>query len=138
MLILSSLTACNMNATEEEAVSVGEQATLAGSAWWVEDIAGRGVIDNSHTTIEFTADGRVSGDTGCNRYSGGVEVDGTTIKFGLMAGTLKACNEALMDQEMKFYQAVDKVVSWEIAETGLLHLRGDDARDQIRAFRIEE
>jgi len=43
-----------------------------------------------------------------------------------------------MDQEMKFYQAVAKVVSWEVADTGLLHLRDTDGNTVIRAWRVEE
>jgi len=112
--------------------------SLAGTAWWVEDIAGHGVIDMSHTTVEFTDDGRVGGDTGCNRYFGGVDISGSGMTFGPLAGTRKACAESLMDQEMKFYQAMGKVVSWEIAETGLLYLRDAEAASLIRASWIEK
>ena len=44
--------------------------TLGGAAWLLEDLAGRGVIDNSHATLQFMADGKVAGTGGCNRYSG--------------------------------------------------------------------
>jgi hypothetical protein len=43
-----------------------------------------------------------------------------------------------MDQEMKFYQAVAKVVSWEVADTGLLHLKEANGNTKIRAWRVEE
>jgi heat shock protein HslJ len=101
----------------------------------VEDIDGRGVIDNSHTTIEFKAEGQVSGDTGCNRYFGTVEIGDGTIAAGPLAGTRKACAAALMDQEAKFFQAMDKVSRWEIAATGLLHLRDGGGTTRLRAFR---
>ena len=55
-----------------------------------------------------------------------------------MAGTRKACAPALMDQEMKFYQAIAKVASWEVPGTGLLHLRDADGKTVIRAWRLEE
>ena len=107
--------------------------SLAGTAWWVEDIVGLGVIDMSHTSIEFTDDERVVGDTGCNRYFGSVDIDGSSMTFGPMAGTRKACAESLMDQEMKFYQAMGEVSSWEVAATGLLHLRDSNGKNLIRA-----
>ena len=110
-----------------------ESKSLQGTAWWVEDIAGKGVIDMSHTTIDFTQEGKVAGDTGCNRYFGGVEIGDGDITVGALAGTRKACPEALMNQETSFYEAMGKVVSWEIADTGLLHLRDADGNDQVRA-----
>jgi len=111
---------------------------LSGSEWWVEDIDGMGVIDMSHTTLQFLEEGGVAGDTGCNRYRGSVEINGNIISFGPMAGTRKACSRALMDQEMKFYQAIEKVVSWDVPGTGLLHLKGADGNSLIRAWRVEE
>ena len=111
---------------------------LAGTQWWVEDIDGKGVIDMSHTTLHFLEEGGVAGDTGCNRYNGSAEISGASISFGPMAGTRKLCPPALMDQETKFYQAVAKVVSWEVPDTGLLHLKDADDNTVIRAWRVVE
>jgi len=110
---------------------------LNGSEWWVEDIEGHGVIDMSHTTLRFSVDGTVSGDTGCNRYHGSVDISGDRIRFGPLAGTRKACSPALMDQEIKFYRAMIQVVSWEIPPTRLLHLKDVDDNTMIRAWRVE-
>ena len=122
------------NATEVNVI----EFELTGTEWWVEDIDGKGVIDMSHTTLQFQEQGGVTGDTGCNRYRGSAEISGTSISFGPMAGTRKACAPSLMDQEMKFYQAVAKVVSWEVANTGLLHLKEVNGNTIIRAWRVEE
>ncbi len=92
----------------------------------------------SHTTIEFTDDDRIVGDTGCNRYFGSVELAQGSIKVGILAGTRMACVPALMDQERSFYQAINEATSWEIAETGLLHLRNADGVDQLRASRTQD
>jgi len=138
LLSLSVVTACESEnvAEVEEAMSVNQP--LQGTSWWVEDIAGKGVVDMSHTTIEFTEEDRAGGDTGCNRYNGNVEINGDKLSFGPLAGTRKACAPALMDQESKFYQAIDNVVSWEIAETGLLHLRDAEGQTQIRAAATDD
>ena len=111
---------------------------LTNTEWWVEDIDGKGVIDMSHTTLQFLEQGGVAGDTGCNRYRGSAEISGASISFGPMAGTRKACAPSLMDQEMKFYQTVAKVVSWEIPDSGLLHLRDADDNTVIRAWQVED
>jgi len=123
---------------QKEPETMSENHALTGTSWWVEDIAGKGVIDMSHTTIEFTDDGRVVGDTGCNRYFGSVEIAESGVSFGPLAGTRKMCAPALMDQEQAFFQAMTRVSKWEIAETGLLHLHDVDGAGQLRASQIEQ
>ena len=122
---------------ERQSLSSSVSQTLTGTSWWVEDIAGKGVIDMSHTTIEFSEEGKVTGDSSCNRYFGAVEIVDSTMKVGDLAGTRKMCAPAQMDQEMAFYEVMGKVINWEIAETGLLHLRDADGVDQLRASRID-
>lgn len=77
-----------------------------GATWRVEDIAGRGVIDNAQTTLRIDADGKVSGSTGCNNYFGTATLDGARMRFGPLATTYRACPPALMDQERKFLDAL--------------------------------
>lgn len=36
----------------------------------IEDIAGEGVIDNSHATLQFLSDGSLAGSATCNRIVG--------------------------------------------------------------------
>jgi heat shock protein HslJ len=136
ILVLCASCTAGVNKSGSGSQQLGK--ALTGSAWWVEDIAGKGVIDMSHTTIEFIEDGRVGGDTGCNRYFGSYEIGDGKISFGPLAGTRKACAESLMDQEMKFFQAMEKVSRWEIAPTGLLHLQDAEGNSRLRAWRVEE
>jgi heat shock protein HslJ len=112
---------------------------LTGTSWWVEDIAGGGVIDNSRTTVEFVEPGRVAGRGGCNRYMGGYERDGDALSFGPLAGTMMACPEALMNQEQRFYQAMEQVTAWHIdADTDLLHLLDEAGGTVVRASRLDD
>jgi heat shock protein HslJ len=138
LLMTISISACTADTAEEESKPMNENTSLTGTSWWVEDIAGKGVIDMSHTTIEFGGDDNVSGDTGCNRYFGSVEIQASELAFGPLAGTRKACAAALMDQEQKFFEAMANVTGWELAETGLLHLLDQTGTSLLRASRIEE
>lgn len=52
-------------------------SSLAGTMWQVEDIDEGGIIDRSHVTLEFESDERVAGTTGCNRYFGTLQIDGS-------------------------------------------------------------
>jgi heat shock protein HslJ len=51
---------------------------------------------------------RLSGSGGCNRVTGGFEVDGDTLRLRGMAGTMMACPTG-MDQEQRFLQAMTTV-----------------------------
>jgi heat shock protein HslJ len=133
MLVLAYL----MDATAE-GPNVQKTQSLLGTEWWVEDIDQGGVVDRVHTTISFPEPGRVAGDGGCNRYMGGVEIDGSAITFGQLAGTMMMCPEAVMNQDRRFHQALARVVSWEVAETGLLHLKDADGQTIVRAWEVKE
>ena len=75
-----------------------------------EDIGGGGVVDRLQTTLEFSADGRFFGHGGCNRYTGTVKAVGRgKLVFGPAASTRMACPPASMDQEAKFFKALDTV-----------------------------
>lgn len=83
--------------------------TLQGR-FLAEDIGGGGVIDRLQTTLEFSADGRFFGHGGCNRYTGSVKAVGRgRLILGPAASTRMACPPASMDQEAKFFKALDKV-----------------------------
>lgn len=53
-------------------------------------------------TIEFSGD-QVSGSGGCNQYSGTFEVDGSSISFGAIAITERACLEDDVMQAESLY-----------------------------------
>jgi putative lipoprotein len=91
-----------------------EGANLAGTAWTVEDISGRGVIDGAPATLAFGQDGRLSGDTSCNRYFADYRVDGTKLAIGSAGVTRRACAPAIMDQERRFLELLKAVGSYRI------------------------
>ncbi|TWU42666.1 META domain-containing protein [Novipirellula artificiosorum] len=124
---------------DENAPSAGAAARmdLAGTNWLVEDIAGRGVIDRAQTTIEFSEDGTVSGNTAVNRYSGKVSIKGDSIDFGPLITTRRAGPPAVMDQEQKFLAAMERVKRVRVDENGLLHFGGEDGEAVIRASKIQ-
>lgn len=97
-------------------------AALLGQEWVVEDIAGRGVIDDARATLVFGLDGRLSGDTSCNQYFADYEVTGANLRIGNAGVTKRACAPAVMDQERRFLDVFNAVSSYRIDTTGTLVL----------------
>ena len=108
---------------------------IEGGPWLVEDIQARGVMDYLQTTLQVSSGGGVSGFGGCNRYFGEAEIDGDKIRFGALGSTRMACPEAIMDQESRFFAALELVRFWRVEPTGLLHLLDKDGTTIIRLSR---
>ncbi|MGK7943846.1 MAG: META domain-containing protein [Microcystaceae cyanobacterium] len=68
-------------------------------------------------------EGRMSGTTGCNRYSGSYEMKQGKISFNTPASTLMACGfEGLAQQEQTFVKALTEVSQYELKNDQLLLL----------------
>ena len=93
---------------------------LEGSRWLLEDLGGKGVIDNAQATLEFTAPGRVAGRCSCNRISGPVSVKGSTIRFGPLVSTRMACTPAVNEQEASYLKALGSARKFERKGDSLL------------------
>ncbi|MCX7645190.1 MAG: META domain-containing protein [Rhodobacteraceae bacterium] len=101
------------------------EALLRGVVWRAEDLGGRGIPDGAEVTLVFR-DGRASGRSGCNRYTGGYGVSGEGLSFGQMAATRMACPEALMTLERDYLAALSRVSRFDIDATGALVLIAGD------------
>lgn len=95
---------CAATALAILSVSAAAQITAGwdDAVWLVEDMRGRGVIDNVQMTLRIAPDGTASGSTGCNQFHGKAIVKGEKIRFGGIAVTLRACMPAVADQERQF------------------------------------
>lgn len=112
------------------------QRLLRGAVWVVEDLAGTGIIDRSRITIEFLEENRLAGRASCNRYTGRYELRGEGVSIGPLASTRMACAPALMNQEDRFLNLLDRVNSVRIGQQGQLLLSTPDG-NSIRAFQSD-
>lgn len=103
-------------------------------AWLAEDIGGGGVIDDLQTTLEITADGKVSGNGGCNRFFGSATIDGDKVIFDDLGSTMMACAEAAMDQEHKFHAALADARSYRIDAKQRKLFLSDEAGKVVAQF----
>lgn len=96
--------------------------SLTGRAWWIEDIGGRGVIDNSPARILFSTDGRLSGNLTCNNLIASYTDDDGNLSISVGGATMMACPPALMEQEARLTGMLADVTGYRIDETGALIL----------------
>jgi heat shock protein HslJ/uncharacterized lipoprotein YbaY len=113
----------------------GDPATLLHGAWVVEEIDSTGIIEGSQPTLNFSAEGRVSGKASCNSYTGKYVLSGEALRIGPTAATTMACEPRLMQQEQAFLARLEAIRRFELAADGTLLLISEEPRS-IRARRM--
>lgn len=108
--------------------------TLSGAEWRVVELAGGPLPGDVTPAFTFTADGKVAGHAGCNRFSGGWAQDGMQLTFTGMAATRMACDPARMETEARMLAALEGVTAMALTPGGALELLGG-AGLLIRAVR---
>jgi heat shock protein HslJ/membrane-bound inhibitor of C-type lysozyme len=105
----------------------GEPALLLqGAEWVVSKLSGVLAIAEPPATLRFGADGRVSGSSSCNRYSGGYTLTGEGLTFSQMASTRRACAPELMKQEAALFEALGQVQRFDLSPEDALRLFAGD------------
>jgi copper homeostasis protein (lipoprotein) len=72
---------------------------LVDRDWQLIELAGQAVAVDSGVTIHFSADGKVWGRAGCNRFSGSWQPAAYRLTLGQLAVTMMACSEEKMQLE---------------------------------------
>ncbi|MBM7059787.1 META domain-containing protein [Pseudomonas sp. UL073] len=92
------------------------------TAYQVEWLGERPLIDRSHLTVTLGKDGRAYGNAGCNHWFASYQLDGEKISFSQAGSTRKMCAPALMEQEQRFLELLGKVQRWDMSATDQLRL----------------
>jgi heat shock protein HslJ len=97
-------------------------AGLLGTSWEVISYNnGReavvSLLTGTDISLTFGTDGQVSGNAGCNSYSGDYQTSGKTLKVGSLKGTRMFCDKpvGVMDQEKQYLAALQSTATFEIA-----------------------
>ena len=70
----------------------------------------------------FSSSDRVAGQASCNNYSAEYELTGESLNVGDAITTRKACAPALMEQEQRFIDMLQRVQRFKFNEEGALLL----------------
>ena len=76
---------------------------------------------------------RLSATAGCNQFGGTYAVDGDTVSFGPLAGTLMACPEPLDALERDLVKVLAAPRQWQIAGQTLTLRDGDTVLAEFEA-----
>ena len=82
-------------------------------------------------TVTFDAKGKVYGDAGCNRFTGGYTITGDRIKIGPLASTMMYC-EGKMDAEAAFLKKLQASTSFHATDMALT-LKGKAGTLKLKA-----
>jgi heat shock protein HslJ len=105
------------------ATSAPAPGALAGTQWALIALEQGGsalpLIQGTRLTLQFGADGAVGGMAGCNSFGGTYTLNGSTLTLGELRQTLKACDQAIMQQEARYTDALKQAQSFTLEGTQL-------------------
>ena len=81
---------------------------IAGTSWRFVEIMGAAPPKAVQPTLELSADGAATGDTGCNQFSGRYVSDGADLSFSDLAYTKRWCEADVMMVERAVQAALTR------------------------------
>ena len=112
------------------ACRTAEPAVPGPRIWHLAAMNNVAVLGEAPLTLGF-ADGRVLGDSGCNRFSGAVSRDGLQLSIGPLMSTKRGCSDpSLMSQESDYLRALESatIIAEGRENGGSLVISGGSAR----------
>ena len=117
--------------TEVATFAVLDQG-LAGTSWVVTGVLSGDAVSSpimgTDLTVNFGADGTVSGSGGCNQFTGGYTVTDGVLQVGPLASTMMACETpaGTMEQEAAFLKALESAKTIQRQVTSLTLRTAED------------
>ena len=108
---------------------------LTGKLWLLQKLDQDTADPTIRSTVSFAPDGKANGATGCNRWFGAAQFDGSTVRFSQVGTTRMACPKPQMDRETAFTRMLGLTRSWTLGG-GDLSLSGEDG-SVLAVFRPE-
>ncbi|MFN2165093.1 MAG: META domain-containing protein, partial [Anaerolineae bacterium] len=119
-LVLLALLACQLIPGRSAS------ADLAGTSWVLSSLGGDMPLPGTTVTLQFGADGTVSGSDGCNRFRTTFSQRGARLTFDQPgASTMMACPEPVMEQAAAYMAALVATESFTADERDLILSDGD-------------
>lgn len=106
----------------------GDPSKLLQGTWLITTVNGKPVVHGSSPSIAFGADGKLSGNGGCNQFFGGYQLSGEGLTVGSVGASKMMCEDALMAQETMVLDVLKDLVGFAVPGKRQLLLRTQDGR----------
>lgn len=120
------ITACDET---KKVIDVVGNIQLSGG-YRVSSISNKAVSQNAPTLNFIELEKTIRGNTGCNNFFGNYTIDHSALSFNDISSTEIACEQAIMDVENTFLQALRNTGSYDI-ENSVLTLYSKNDRSII-------
>ena len=134
VLLFTLLTSC---IKRESADIVTADIGIEGPKWTLVEVIDAPVSiqpGERRPFIIFDAtNGQASGFAGCNNFFGSYELDGSSLKFGMIGATRMFCEGAAGELEMRFMELLEQTRTWELRDEELLFLDSSKVRARFTA-----
>jgi heat shock protein HslJ len=117
---------CGTKATKAKAAP--KMQTLTDTNWVLRSFVEGGVETAAihEITLNFGADGRAGGNSGCNSYGADFKAQPSGLSFGPIMATKRACaDEGPMKQETQLFRALETAGKYQVANDKLTIYYGD-------------
>lgn len=108
----------------------GSSLPKTGTQWRLSSGLDVKLPPAAEVTLEFGADGAISGNSGCNRYNGRMTVEGDSVSLSPLAATKRGCVGLRGQIESSFFAAMAKVDAMSV-DDGKLHVKLSDGSELL-------
>lgn len=110
--------------TTPTSAAVEDEDSLANTQWALTSFGAPGAetaaMEEVPITLEFTGEGQLAGNGGCNSYSGEYQLEGETLTVGEIVSTLVACVDTeAMEQEISYFEALQLATTYALVNDSL-------------------
>ena len=91
----------------------GGGLNMTGTTWRPTVVGSEELPVDSGMFVEFSVDGSINGNGGCNSFFGSLEKKDDGIVVGELGSSRMACTGKIMDREVAFMQALQNAVVFE-------------------------
>mgnify|MGYP001274395903 CR=1 FL=1 len=113
---------------------IGNSANLAGTSWKLVNYGSNtsltAAVPDVPTSLDIGKDGKMSGNVGCNSFSGDYKVNGSQITFGTVVSTLMACPDPVMKQEAAVLKVFSGTASFTL-DAGTIVITSADGQSTV-------
>jgi len=106
----------------------GDPAELLRGEWRISQVDGKPVIAPTKPSLDFSADGKVSGNGSCNRVVGSYTLSGEGLSIGQLGSSMMMCEDSHMAQERVILEVLRDTKGFAIGDNGTLILKTNNGR----------